>query len=201
MGMTEAIRGDIHRVAGVVLMFTSFYHAYYVLATRRGREELRAIRPSLQDWRDFIQTLRFHTFRSEEKAEFGRYDYSQKAEYWALVWGTGLMAVTGLVLWFPTAVVRFLPGVVIPASQTIHFYEAVLAGLVILVWHLFFVIFHPEEYPMSWTWLTGKMTKESAETHHGRWLREEMAREADASTGVEADPAANSTVDTGPAPE
>jgi formate dehydrogenase gamma subunit len=177
LGMTEGLRGVIHRAAGVILISTGLYHAYYVLATPRGRSELKAFLPTRGDCRDLVQNLRYHTFRSPKKAEFGRYDYSQKAEYWALVWGTVLMALTGLVLWFPTAVVRVLPGIVIPASQTIHFYEAVLAALVILVWHFFFVVFHPEAYPMSWTWLTGRMTKQAAEAHHGRWYREEVERE------------------------
>jgi formate dehydrogenase gamma subunit len=187
LGMTESLRGDLHRVAGVVLILTSLYHAVYILTTHRGRSELKALRPSRQDWRDFVQNLRFHTFRSEEKAEFGRYDYSQKAEYWALVWGTALMALTGLILWFPTVVARILPGIVIPAAQTIHFYEAILAGLVVLVWHFFFVVFHPDEYPMSWTWLTGKMTKASAKVHHAKWYREVAKGDAH-SNEAEGDP-------------
>ncbi len=110
----------------------------------------------------------------EKRVPFGRYDYMQKAEYWALVWGTIVMVFTGLVLWFPTFAARLLPGILIPASQTIHYYEAWLATLAILVWHFFFVILHPEEYPMSWTWLTGKMTKEAAKEHHGKWYEEEF---------------------------
>ena len=42
----------------------------------------------------------------------------------------------------------------------------------ILVWHFFFVVFHPEEYPMSWTWITGRMSKKAAQEHHGEWYRE-----------------------------
>ncbi|MDH5197949.1 MAG: hypothetical protein OEY20_11920, partial [Gemmatimonadota bacterium] len=68
-----------------------------------------------------------------------------------------------------------------------HFYEAWLATLAILVWHFFFVIFHPEEYPMSWTWLTGKMSRESAKEHHPRWLEEEETQQgASPQTTVEA---------------
>jgi cytochrome b subunit of formate dehydrogenase len=84
------------------------------------------------------------------------------------------MAVTGLVLWFPTLTARYLPSLVIPASQTIHYYEAWLATLAIIVWHFFFVIFHPEEYPMSWTWLTGKMSKKFVKEHHTAWYEEEI---------------------------
>lgn len=176
LGMTEEIRGTVHRAAGAVFILLSAYHAWYILGTRRGRMELRALIPDGKDVADLLQNLRYYTFRSKKKARFGRYDYSQKAEYWALIWGGIIMAITGLVLWFPTAAAKYLPALAIPAAQTIHYFEAWLATLAILVWHFFFVIFHPEEYPMSWTWLTGKMTKKSAQEHHPLWYEEELAK-------------------------
>jgi hypothetical protein len=45
------------------------------------------------------------------------------------------------------------------------------------VWHFFFVIFHPEQYPMSWTWLTGKMSVKSIKKYHARWYAEEIAQQ------------------------
>ncbi len=174
VGMSESVRGVIHRAAGVILILTSIYHGWYVLATRRGRTELKAMFPTWRDARDVVRNLLYYTFRSKKKVKFGRYDYSQKAEYWALVWGTIVMAITGLVLWFPTLTARYLPSLVIPASQTVHYYEAWLATLAIIVWHFFFVIFHPEEYPMSWTWLTGKMSKKFVKEHHTQWYEEEI---------------------------
>jgi cytochrome b subunit of formate dehydrogenase len=170
LGMTEPMRFNVHRVAAVGLIIASCWHAYYVLLTKRGKREFRALWPAWSDFREFFGNLRYHTFRSKEKVRFGRYDYSQKAEYWALIWGTMLMAITGIVLWFPAAVTRVLPPITVPAAQTIHYYEAWLATLSILVWHFFFVVFHPEEYPMSWTWITGKMSRHAAEEHHARWL-------------------------------
>jgi formate dehydrogenase gamma subunit len=178
LGMTEGLRGDLHRWAAMLLMATSFFHAVYLLSTRRGRWELKALSPSRKDFADVLGTLRFYLFRTSERVRFGRYDYTQKAEYWSLVWGTLLMAATGLVLWFPVASARIFPAIVIPASQTIHFYEAVLATLVIVVWHFFFVIFHPEAYPMSWTWITGRMSKSEAKKHYREWYEEELEAEA-----------------------
>jgi formate dehydrogenase gamma subunit len=174
LGMTEGLRGDLHRWAAVLLMATSLFHGIYLLSTKRGRWELKALSPSRKDFADLRGTLRHYLFRDGEKVRFGRYDYSQKAEYWSLVWGTLLMAATGLILWFPVLSARIFPAVVIPASQTIHYYEAVLATLVIVVWHLFFVVFHPEAYPMSWTWITGRMSKAEAMTHHREWYDEEV---------------------------
>ena len=175
LGMTESVRADLHRILAVVLVITSAYHMYYIFATRRGWDEFKAMLPRLEDLRDFTQNIRYHTWQSRREVKFGRYDYSQKAEYWALVWGTILMIITGFVLWFPAQAVKIFPHWIVTASQTIHYYEAWLATLAIIVWHFFFVIFHPEEYPMSWTWLTGRMSEESVKKHHTQWYEDEIA--------------------------
>jgi formate dehydrogenase gamma subunit len=174
VGMTEPVRLNLHRVAAVGMVIVAVMHGWYVLVTRRGKVEFRALWPSWADLKDFAGNLRYYTWRSKEKVKFGRYDYSQKAEYWALIWGTIIMVLTGLILWFPAQATLFLPSIFVPAAQTIHYYEAWLATLAILVWHFFFVIFHPEEYPMSWTWLTGKMSRRAVQEHHARWYEEEI---------------------------
>ena len=56
--------------------------------------------------------------------------------------------------------------------------------LAIVVWHFFFTVFHPEEYPMSWTWLTGKMNLEHVKHRHGRWYRA-IAREEEPAPPVD----------------
>jgi formate dehydrogenase gamma subunit len=178
IGMTEPVRLNLHRVAAVGMIIVAVMHAVYVLGTRRGKREFRELWPSWSDLGHFVANLRYFTWRSKDKVKFGRYDYSQKAEYWALIWGTIIMVITGFILWFPAEVARLLPSRVIPAAQTIHYYEAWLATLAIIVWHFFFVIFHPEEYPMSWTWLTGKMSKRAVKEHHAGWY-EELEAEGD----------------------
>jgi len=54
LGMNEVLRGDIHRAAGVLLIATSVYHAWYVLATKRGRRELKAFAPRWSDVTDLV---------------------------------------------------------------------------------------------------------------------------------------------------
>jgi len=189
LGMTEPVRSTVHRVMAVVMIFTSLLHGYYVFFMRRGRKEFHAMLPGPQDVVDLADNMKYHTGLSKRKARFGRYDYSQKAEYWALIWGTIVMILTGFVLWFPEQAVRIFPSIIVTASQTIHYYEAWLATLAIIVWHFFFVIFHPEEYPMSWTWLTGRMSRTSVEKHHARWYEEEITKgeEAEADKGAAGD--------------
>jgi cytochrome b subunit of formate dehydrogenase len=148
------VRRIVHRIMAVGLVMTGVYHVVYLFWFRRGREELRALMPGKRDVTELADNLSYHVGRSNKPASFGRYDYSQKAEYWALIWGTMLMIATGFVLWFPAELSPFLPGWAVSVSQTIHLYEAWLATLAIIVWHFFFVIFHPEEYPMSWNIIT-----------------------------------------------
>ncbi len=174
LGLTEPARSTIHRFAGVLLILFSFWHVVWLLSSSRGKSAMRALLPRRKDLRDLVDNLRYHAFLSPRRARIGRYGYPAKVEYWSLVWGTALMALTGLVLWFPTIAVKLFPSWTIAASQTVHFYEAWLATLAILVWHFFFVIFHPDVYPMSWIWLTGRMPVEEIREHHTGWFEEEI---------------------------
>ncbi len=178
MGMTENVRSTVHRVLASGLLFVGVWHMMYVIATKRGRSDIVSMVPRWRDVTDFIGQMKFHLWRSNEEVYFGRYDYTQKAEYWALVWGTIVMALTGFVLWFPGKAVQLLPSWIVQVSQTVHYYEAWLATLAILVWHFFFTMFHPKEYPMSWTWITGRMSVDTARHHHPEWYQREVASAA-----------------------
>jgi len=72
------------------------------------------------------------------------------------VWGSFVMILTGAMLIFTETILRILPKIWIDVAQVIHFYEAVLATLAIVVWHFYWVIFDPDEYPMNPAWLIGK---------------------------------------------
>jgi hypothetical protein len=76
------------------------------------------------------------------------------------------MGVTGMILWFDNTSMGLLTKLGFDISRTVHFYEAVLATLAILVWHFYFVIFNPDIYPMSLAWLTGRVSeREMIEDH------------------------------------
>ena len=165
-GLTETVRQLIHRISAVVMILTGLYHIAYALTNKRGKNILKALFPSYKDIRDFSGNMAYYLGISKREPKFDKYDYTEKAEYWALIWGTLVMGVTGLILWFPTIVGNWAPDWLIKVSQIIHFYEAILATLAILVWHWFFVIFHPEQYPMSVTWIDGKMSLDEYAHHH-----------------------------------
>ncbi len=113
-----------------------------------------------KDLLDLRANLR-HYLKGSEKPAFGRFGYGEKIEYWALIWGTVIMGITGIMLWAKVSVAHFLPRWWLDIATAVHFYEAVLATLAIVVWHFYQVFFDPDVYPMNWAWWDGQM-----EEHH-----------------------------------
>ena len=172
LGLSESLRANIHRAAAVGMTATLVWHFAAIVCTRRGRAEMKALSLGRQDARDLWNNLVHHMGGKREMPRFDRYDYSEKMEYWALIWGSGVMIVTGLLMWFPVQISAWM-GVSrawVDVANVIHYYEAWLATLAIALWHFFFVIYHPDEYPMALSWLTGKLPLHSMEERHPREL-------------------------------
>jgi cytochrome b subunit of formate dehydrogenase len=140
-------------------------HLFY-LRGRRGREFLKDIFPSLEDLNQFVRMMRFNLGVSKAPPQFGRFSFSEKFEYWALVWGVIIMTTTGAMLWFDNFFVRFLGKGILDVMLVIHYYEAWLATLSLVIWHLYCTIFNPRIYPMNPSWLTGKMPAEQYRHQH-----------------------------------
>jgi len=77
------------------------------------------------------------------------------------------MAGTGIMLWARVLVGDLLPRWWLDVATAIHLYEAILATLAIVVWHLYQVFFDPDVYPMNWAWWDGKMSVEHYREEHG----------------------------------
>jgi len=169
----EEVRRMIHRVAAVVMIVLGIYHLGYMTLTREGRQGLRDFWFRFSDARDLMAVLR------NRKPNSGRFTYAEKAEYWAGLWGTIVMAITGMMIWYSVDVAKLIPRWWIDVATTIHFYEAILATLAILVWHFYHVIFDPDVYPMSWTWYDGKMPEEQFKHEHPAVPLEETGQETD----------------------
>jgi cytochrome b subunit of formate dehydrogenase len=163
----EHMRGLLHRIAAVVLIAVSVYHLFDIVITREGRRLARDLFPTLDDIRGAWQNLSYYLGLTSHKPEFARFNYAEKAEYWALVWGMFVMAGTGIMLWAKVVVGNHLPRWWLDIATAIHFYEAVLATLAIVVWHFYQVFFDPDVYPMNWAWWDGKMTLHHYREEHG----------------------------------
>ncbi len=162
----ELVRSYIHRVAGIVLIGVSLFHVWYVTMNPEGRRLLQDMLPDWKDVTDARDAFRYYLGYSSHRPMFGRFTYAEKMEYWALVWGMFVMASTGLMAWFKVGVGDRVPGWWVDVAITIHWYEAVLATLAIIVWHLYGVIYDPHSYPMNWSWFDGRMSIEQYEHEH-----------------------------------
>ncbi len=192
LGMGEHLRSITHRVAGVILIAAGIYHIFYLAAAREGRRLIRDLAPAPKDIFDLWMTMGYYLGLSRQKPKFGRFTYAEKAEYWALVWGTALMGVTGIMLWAKVWVGNLLARWWVDVATAVHFYEAILATLAIVVWHFYQVLFDPDVYPMNWAWWDGKMPVE--QYLHEHELDAESLRQAEAqSSALEDDPPARQT--------
>jgi cytochrome b subunit of formate dehydrogenase len=160
------IRGIIHRVAAVVMVSVSLYHVYYILFTKRGKELIKDLLPRYSDITEAIGVAKFNLGISKTKPKLGRFSYIEKAEYWALIWGTIVMTLTGIILWFDNTFIGALTKLGWDIARLIHYYEAWLAFLAIVVWHIYFVIFNPDVYPMNLAWWKGNITEEEMADEH-----------------------------------
>jgi cytochrome b subunit of formate dehydrogenase len=149
-------RGQIHRGAGVVMILVAVVHVLSLIRSRQLRAHWMTLLPKLSDVKEAIEAFSYNLFLRSSKPRVSPHSYIEKAEYWAVVWGTFIMALTGVLLWANNWSLRNLPKFLLDLATTLHFYEAVLATLAILVWHFYSVIFDPEVYPMDTAWLTGR---------------------------------------------
>jgi formate dehydrogenase gamma subunit len=151
------LRGGLHRTAAIVLIAATLYHFIHLALKKRDRKFLTAIIPTIKDATDMLDVVRYNLGLTKEEPKFAKFNYAEKMEYWAFLWGTGVMALTGFLLWFNNFTLRHFPKWVADAATAVHWYEALLATFSILIWHFYLVIFDPAVYPMDTAWLNGKI--------------------------------------------
>lgn len=174
MGGIESIR-IVHRILATILMAESIYHGgiltykLFVLGRRA------TMIPGIKDIRDVLQWIAFNLGLRREHPHLPKYNFGEKAEYLAVVWGTLVMVITGFMLWNPIATTNFLPGEYIPAARAAHSGEALLAVLSILTWHMYNVHFKRFNRSM----FTGRITHGEMEEEHGAELDKILSGDVD----------------------
>lgn len=158
--------GLIHRVGAVGLICVGIFHMLYVSLTREGRHNFRELFPLPRDVVDVFRNVIYFLGRAKSGARFGRFSYIEKFDYWAVYWGMVVMITSGLMLWFQDNAMAIFPKFFIDMAHEAHSDEALLATLAIIIWHFYNVHFNPDNFPMSWTWLNGKISKAKMIHHH-----------------------------------
>ncbi|MDI6894463.1 MAG: cytochrome b/b6 domain-containing protein [Bacillota bacterium] len=147
----------VHLVAAGLLAFVVVYHVLLCVWGLVRRRLDFAVLPRLRDFQDFAHHLGYLAGWRHEPPRFGKFTWWEKFEYWAVVWGTTVMGVSGLTLAFPEWAAAYVPRWVIGALRVAHSNEALLAFLAVLIGHSFAVHLSPSVFPSSAVWYSGKL--------------------------------------------
>ena len=157
----RSIRSLVHRVAAVIFIAVSITHVVSLIVSRKLREHWMEMLPNRNDPREALANFSYNLGLGDRKPARSAHSYVEKAEYWAVVWGAVVMAATGILLWANNLAMKHLPKSWLDVATSIHFYEAVLATLAIVVWHFYSIIFDPDVYPLNTAFLTGVSVKKT----------------------------------------
>ena len=182
----------IHRVAGFLFVGLFLMHVATAIMNAIRKRRMPVMVPSVQDFHDTAATIK-HFLWKTPRPKTGKFDFSEKFEYWGMVMGGTLMCVTGVVLVWPDLVSQLVPGVFIAMFRTLHGLEATFAVMVVVLWHSYGVILRPEVFPIDTSIFTGQISVERLEEEHGleydKLIAEhpELALHGHASAGDEAE--------------
>ncbi len=104
-----------------------------------------------------VGILKYFFGLSKEFPPSGKFSLYEKFDYMAVGWGSVIMGVTGLALWFPHIALQIAPKWALDVCHVVHSDEAVLAFLAITIWHFYHVHYKPTIWPMNTTWLDGQV--------------------------------------------
>ncbi|NOZ01894.1 MAG: response regulator [Deltaproteobacteria bacterium] len=164
---SSMLRGLTHRIAAVAMIALSVWHVGWALFNEDGHRNLRAMIPRFPaDLKDLWGTILYNLDMREHRPPAGKYNFFEKFEYFAVIWGTLAMVASGLVLWFSDEILRVAPLWVIDVATVVHKYEAILAILSIAIWHMYSVHLRPGEFPMNRVWLDGRISRDDMIEEH-----------------------------------
>ncbi len=192
LGGIEAVR-VVHRSFALLLIVEAVFHVGVVgwaVLARKQYDTLRAMTPNRKDIRDAAHAVLYLVGLRKERPRFDRYDFRQKFEYLSLAWGTIVMVITGLMMWFPVQTARWTSGEMIPAAKAAHGGEGLLAFLAILIWHMYSAHLSPEVFPIDTTIFTGKISEQRMLREHPAEYERILAKERAA---ARSSPASNDT--------
>lgn len=166
--------GIIHRIAGITMVLDFTFHVLYIgYMLFKGKMQIRKVTtiiPLPKDVKDVAHNFLYFLGISKTRPKFGRFSYAQKFDYWAVFWGMFIIGVSGLAIAFPIQTSYLIPewstGWIWQLLFILHSDEALLAIVFILFWHFYNEHLKPEVFPMSWVWLTGKISVKELKHKH-----------------------------------
>ena len=180
----------IHRIAGFTMMFAAAYHVVTIVGGTLRKifshefDYKRTQIPRLKDLYDLIHDLKYFLGIATYRPKMEKFMYKQKLHYLAIMWGTLVLIAAGSALLFPDIMAKLISGTLgnlLPQgvigeesyaaffqalARLMHADEAVMALIVVAFWHWSNVHLVPGRFPMQWTFLTGRITREHQIEEH-----------------------------------
>jgi formate dehydrogenase gamma subunit len=175
LGMS--LRATLHRLAGILFVVLGLYHIIYYLIIDRGPKPIML---GKKDLSDIVQDIKYHLRMTKEAPKYGRYTWVEKFDYWAGAVGSFIIGITGLALWtsyggasgFGPTILSGLSLRVYNWFRQIHGWEAILAGSVIVLLHVYMTVWRPGTFPIAKQIWTGKMSRHHYQEEHPLELEE-----------------------------
>lgn len=167
-----------HYVGAWMMIAACVYHVIYLIVTMAYLKRPFPVKmiPSTRDITTLYQEIRYFLGFTKVRPAFGRFNWREKFDYWAMFWGIPVMALSGLILMFPVVVTKFMPGWILPVALIAHSDEAMLAlGWIVLV-HIFFNHFTPGLFPLNKSIFTGKIALNRYRIDHAEDYGEMVAK-------------------------
>ena len=114
------IRSLIHRVAAAVFVAISITHAVSLIASRKLRNHWKEMLPSANDPREALSNFAYNLGLGDVAPGRSAHSYIEKAEYWALLWGTVIMVATGTMLWANVLIANLIMRSIVQLATAIH---------------------------------------------------------------------------------
>jgi cytochrome b subunit of formate dehydrogenase len=166
---------SIHNTVGILMIIGFVIHIAYVLAKvewkalHKSLFDPDSLMPRKADVIHFVQKIRWFLGLGPPPA-FDRWTYWEKFDYWAVFWGLPLLGITGVMLMYPLAMSRIMPGWVLNVLLLLHRAEALLAMLYIFIIH--FTIGHLRRgmFPMNECMFSGSVELEKEREEKPLWI-------------------------------
>ncbi len=159
-------RGALHRISAFLLIFTVIYHLIYIIFTKEGRREFKALLPRKKDFSDFYKSILYDIGKISERPEFDRYSYREKLQYWVISVFVLIMILSGIILMFHDYFFRIAPKWLIDLSLAFHSWIATLVIIFLILWHLYIVHLSPGNFPWNSSFWDGYVDEEWLKENH-----------------------------------
>jgi cytochrome b subunit of formate dehydrogenase len=164
----------IHRIAAFLMIIASIYHLFTIILgtlhkiLKKEFDIKRTQIPIVKDIHDLIHDIKYFVGAEQFRPKMEKFMYKQKLHYLAILWGTFVMITAGSTLLFPETMARVWPNPTFfqDLARLMHADEAIMAMTVVVFWHWSNVHLVPGRFPLQWSFLTGKITREHQIEEH-----------------------------------